>query len=71
VGRASATTLATAIADHLDTTRVVHVDDLVPVEAEQGPSFLKTTPDVWSRPPTWLRDQLVGWTSQLHPHIHR
>jgi hypothetical protein len=64
------TTLAAVLAARLGLTEVVHVDDVVAVlVADEGPSFIASTPGVWTRPADWLCEELVRWTARLHPHI--
>jgi 2-phosphoglycerate kinase len=67
------TTLASKLSGRLGPKDVVHVDDIrLLLEADnRGPNFIESTPDVWHRSPDWLRDQLIQWTSRLHPHIDR
>ena len=54
------TTLAMHLSRRLGLDHVVHVDDL------RGPSFIDSTPDVWSKPAARLREALVSETEQVH-----
>jgi hypothetical protein len=56
-------TLAMQLSRHLSVDRVVHVDDF------RGPSFIDSTPNVWSRPADWLHDALIVETEQVHAVI--
>jgi 2-phosphoglycerate kinase len=64
------TTLAAALADRLEVSEVVHVDDLRKIrEASAGPSFLDTTPAVWDSNHEWLCGSLIASTRKLHGAI--
>jgi 2-phosphoglycerate kinase len=64
------TTLASRIVERLGLECVVHVDDLgARAAVSVGPSFIDTTPNVWTQPVTWLRDALIASTRNLRPFI--
>ena len=61
---------ASRIGERLRIDCVVHVDDLrVRAAASDGPGFIDTTPNVWTKPVTWLRDALIAHTRSLHPVV--
>ena len=61
------TTLARELAQLLRIDRVAHVDDTR--SAGCAPSFLETTPDVWTRPAAWLCETLIAETRAFHSGI--
>ncbi len=64
------TTLASRIVERLHLDCVVHVDELSARAAVSGgPSFIDTTPNVWTKPVIWLRDALIASTRSLRPVI--